>query len=216
MSAARLRSGRSSPPRLQAGLAEARAALAETDSRARAQWGTQRSEQETKAAALSATLGGQQDKAARREILAPVDGTVNRVLIPAHGGVAMPGRPLLDLVPEESEVVLTVRVKPSDIGFIHPGQKARVQVLPYDAATYGRLQAQVSRVGADAIVNDKGEAHFEVQLSAEPGQLKLHGRPLPITPGMPVEVGILTGERSVLQYLLKPVLRGVQGALQER
>ena len=75
---------------------------------------------------------------------------------------------------------------------------------------------QVARVGADAVVDEKGEPYFEVQLSAAAGQLKLHDKPLPVTPGMPVEVGILTGQRSVMQYLLKPVLRGVQGALQER
>lgn len=203
-------------PRLQAGLAEAQAAVSEVDSRTRTQWGAQRTEQETKAAALASTLAGQEDKVARREVTAPVDGVINRILIPNRGGVALPGKPILDVVPSEAELVLTVRVKPSDIGFIRKGQAAKVQVLPYDTSTYGRMKATVSRVGADAVVNEKGEAYFEVQLSAAPGQLLLHGQPLPVTPGMPVEVGILTGERSVMQYLLKPVLRGLQGALQER
>jgi adhesin transport system membrane fusion protein len=120
------------------------------------------------------------------------------------------------VVPDEPNLLMTVRVKPADIGFIHAGQKAHVRVLAYDAATYGKMDAQVVRVGADAVVDDRGESYFEVQLTAARDQLRLQGKPLPITPGMPVDVGILTGERSVMQYLLKPVLRGVQRALQER
>lgn len=203
-------------PRLRAGLSEAQATANEVDARARAQWGTQRSEFQTKAAALGSTLAGQQDKVARRDIISPMDGVVNRVLITTRGGVAQPGKPILEVVPIESELVMTVRVQPPDIGFIRPGQQAHVRVLAYDASTFGRMDATVTWVGADAVLNEKGEPYFEAQLSAVPGQLKLHGKPLPVTPGMPVEVGILTGERSVMQYLLKPVLRGLQSALQER
>ena len=203
-------------PRLAAGLAEAQAATNEALSRARTQWGQLRSEFETKAATLQATLGGQRDKAARRDILSPVDGTVNRVLVPTIGGVATPGKAILEIVPAEARLLMNVRVKPSDIGFMRTGQLAHVRVAAYDSATYGQLDAKVERVGADAIVDDKGEAYFELQLTAERDQLKLDGKALPITPGMPVDVGILTGQRSVMQYLLKPVLRGIQGALQER
>lgn len=203
-------------PRLAAGLSEAQAGAAEADARARAQWGTQRSEFETKAAMLASTLSGREDRVARREVVSPTDGIVNRVLVPTLGGVAAPGKAILEVVPDEENLLMTVRVKPADIGFIHAGQKAHVRVLAYDAASYGKMDAQVVRVGADAIVDERGEAYFEVQLSAARDQLRLHGKPLPITPGMPVDVGILTGERSVMQYLLKPVLRGVQRALQER
>ena len=207
---------RESLPRLRAALSQAQAAASEVDARARAQWGAQRSEFETKAAALASQMTGQQDRVARREIAAPVDGTVNRILVPTRGGVAMPGRPILEIVPAESALEMTVRVKPADIGFIRAAQEANVRVLAYDASTFGSMKARVDRVGADAVVDDKGEAFFEVQLSAQPGQLQLHGQPLVISPGMPVEAGILTGERTVLQYLLKPVLRGLQSSLQER
>ena len=203
-------------PRLAAGLSEAQAGVAEADARSRAQWGTLRSEFETKAAMLASTLSGREDRVARREVVSPTDGIVNRVLVPTLGGVAAPGKAILEVVPDEPHLLMTVRVKPADIGFIRSGQKAHVRVLAYDAASYGKMDAQVVRVGADAIVDDRGEAYFEVQLTAARDQLRLHDKPLPITPGMPVDVGILTGERSVMQYLLKPVLRGVQRALQER
>ena len=207
---------RQSLPRLRAGLAEAQAQAAEADAKARAQWGTQRSDYQTKTATLGATIGGRQDKAARREVVSPVEGVVNRVLVNTRGGVAAPGKAILEIVPDEANLLMTVRIKPADIGFIRAGQPAHVRVLPYDASTYGQLDAEVKTVGADAVVDEKGEAYFEVQLIAARDQLKLHGKALPITPGMPVDVGILTGQRSVMQYLLKPVLRSLQGALQER
>ena len=207
---------RQSLPRLQAGLAEAQATAAEADARARSQWGGLRSEYETKVAALASTLTGQQDRVTRREVLSPVDGVVNRVLVPTIGGVVAPAKALLEIVPEEAMLQMAARIKPSDIGFIRAGQLAHVRVLAYDASTYGKLEGKVERVGADAVVDEKGEPYFEVQLSAARDQLQLHGKPLPITPGMPVDIGILTGQRSVMQYLLKPVLRSMQGALQER
>ena len=203
-------------PRLAAGLSETLAAAAESDARSRAQWGAQRSEFETKAAMLASTLSGREDRVARREVVSPMDGVVNRVLVPTLGGVAAAGKPILEVVPDESTLRMNVRVKPSDIGFIRAGQKANVRVLAYDASSYGQMEASVERVGADAVVDEKGEAYFEVQLSAARDQLQLHGKALPVTPGMPVDVGILTGKRSVMQYLLKPVLRGIQSALQER
>ena len=127
-----------------------------------------------------------------------------------------PGKSILEIVPDEAKLLMTARIKPSDIGFLRTGQTASVRVLAYDASTYGKMEATVARVGADAVLDEHNEPYFEVQLSAERDQLKLHGKPLAITPGMPVDIGILTGQRSVMQYLLKPVLRGVQGALQER
>lgn len=203
-------------PRLAAALAEAQAQALETESRARAQWGVQRSEFETRAAALSSTLTGQQDKVTRRELLSPVDGVVNRVLVTTLGGVAIAGKPIIEIVPEDARLQLSARVRPADIGFIRVGQQAHASVLAYDPSTYGKLDAVVERVGADAIPDDKGEPYFEIQLTAARDQLKLHGKPLAITPGMPLDVGVLTGQRSVMQYLLKPVLRGLQGSLQER
>ena len=207
---------RQSLPRLRAGMAESQAQAHEADARARAQWGTLRSELQTKSATLTATIGGRQDKATRRELTSPVDGVVNRVLINTRGGVAAPGKPILEIVPDEANLLMNVRIKPADIGFIRAGQTAHIKVLSYDAATYGQLSGEVKTVGADAVVDERGEAYFEVQLIAARDQMTLHGKPLPITPGMPVDVGILTGQRSVMQYLLKPVLRSFQGALQER
>lgn len=141
---------------------------------------------------------------------------MNRVLFNTLGGVVPPGRSLVEVVPVEAKLLIQARVVPSDIGFIKEGQIASVRVHTYDFSTYGKLDAAVERVGADALQDERGEPYFEIQLQAAPGQILLHGKPLAVTPGMTVDVGILTGRRTVMQYLLKPVLRGLQGALQER
>jgi membrane fusion protein, adhesin transport system len=207
---------RGSIPRLEAALSAARASASEVDARARAQWGALRTELGAKAGALESTVAGRQDRVTRRELVSPVDGVVNRVLIPTLGGVATAGKPILEIVPDDAQMLINVRVLPNEIGFIHPGQEAKVQVLPYDPSIYGRLSAKVERVGADAVVNERGEAYFEVQLVSSQRALTHAGKTLPISPGMPVDAGIVTGERTVLQYLLKPVLRGIDTALQER
>lgn len=207
---------RSSLPRLRAGLAEAQAQASEVGARARAQWGGQRTQFQADASALDSTLGGRRDRVARREITSPVDGIVNRVLLPTQGGVAGPGKAILEIVPADADIELVARVNPADVGFIRPGQDAQVRVAAYDATIYGRLPATVSRVGADAVLDERGEPYIEVQLSTPKRALSYQGRELAVTPGMPVEIGIVTGQRTVMQYLLKPVLRGFQSALQER
>jgi len=208
---------RQSLPRLQAVLAEAHTASMEASARMRSQRGMLRTDFETKAAALASTISGQQDRVSRREVVSPVDGVVNRILVPTLGGVAQPGKAIMEIVLEDARLLFNVRVKPADVGFIRVGQDAHVRVLAYDTSTYGRMEGKVHNLGADALLDEKsGEPYFEVQISAARDQLKLQGKPLAITPGMPVDIGILTGERSVAQYLLKPVLRSIQGALQER
>lgn len=203
-------------PRVRAVLAEAQAQLGQSEAKARAQWGAQLADFETKAGALASTIAGGEDKFSRRDLVAPVDGVVNRILVNTRAGVVAPGKAVLEIVPTESDIMLTVRVKPSDVGFIRVGQEANVRVLAYDTAAYGRMKATVARVGADAVLDERNEPYFEVQLSSPQGQLAQDGKPLPVTPGLPVDVGILTGERSVLEYVLKPVVRGLKSSLQER
>ncbi len=205
-----------SVPRLRAGLAEAQAQLAQAEAKARAQWGAQLAEFETKAGALASNIAGGEDRVFRRDLVAPVDGVVNRISVNTRGGVVQPGKALMEIVPIESDIMLTVRIKPSDVGFIRVGQDANVRVLAYDTSSYGRMKATVSRVGADAVLDERNEPYFEVQLSSPQGQLMQDGKPLPVTAGLPVDVGILTGERSVLEYVLKPVVRGLKSSLQER
>lgn len=207
---------RKSLPRLDAALAEARAQADEAAARLRSQWSAQRSELEGKAAALSKTVAGRADKVARRDLVSPMDGIVNRILIPTQGGVAQAGAPILEIVPIEDGVRIAARVRPTDIGFIHVGQDAAVRIAAYDSSIYGRLDAKVERVGADTLLDEQKQPYFEVQLKTQVDHLEHDGRVLPVTAGMSGDASILTGSRTVLQYLLKPVFKTFQSALKER
>ncbi|MBQ1767264.1 MAG: HlyD family type I secretion periplasmic adaptor subunit [Aquincola sp.] len=208
---------RDSLPRLTAGLAEARAQQAEQTARTRAQWGAQRTEIEGKLQTMQATVRGREDKLARRVLVSPMDGVVNRVLLHTVGGVAAPGAAILEVVPSDPALTVTARVKPADIGFLHVGQEASVRVSSFDSSIYGSLPATVQRVGADALVDEQDkQPYFEVQLRTARDYLEHDGRRLAIGPGMPVDASILTGQRTVMQYLLKPVLKTLHSAMQER
>lgn len=211
-----LEAARKAVPKAEAALAEARAQATQAVAKARAQWGALRSEIEGKAATLGTTVRGRAEKLGRREITSPMDGIVNRVLIPTHGGVAAAGAPILEIVPIEAGLRVNVRVKPSDIGFIHVGQTARVSVLAYDSAIYGKLGAVVERVGADAVLDENKQPYFEVQLRAEPKGIVHAGKALVLTAGMSADASILTGRRTVLGYVLKPLVKTFDSALQER
>lgn len=207
---------RESLARLAASLAEARAQASEMAARTRAQWGTQRTDIEGKLAALSTTLKGREDRLARRDLVSPLDGVVNRVVIGTQGGVVQAGAPILEIVPHDDALRISARVKPADIGFIHVRQLAAVRVAAFDSAIYGKLDAVVERVGADVLLDENKQPYFEVEMASARNHLEHDGKQLALSPGMTVDASILTGERTVMQYLLKPVLKTLGAALQER
>jgi adhesin transport system membrane fusion protein len=207
---------RESLPRLSASLAEARAQASETAARSRAVWGAQRTEIEGKLASSATTLKGHEDRLARRDLVSPLDGVVNRVVIATQGGVAQAGAPILEIVPHDDALRISARVKPADIGFIHARQQAAVRVAAFDSAVYGKLDAVIERVGADVLLDENKQPYFEVEMTSARNHLEHNGKQLALSPGMTVDASILTGERTVMQYLLKPVLKTLGVALQER
>lgn len=165
---------------------------------------------------MATTLKGREDRLARRELVSPLDGVVNRVVIATQGGVAQAGAPILEIVPHDDALRISARVKPADIGFIHARQQAAVRVAAFDSAVYGKLDAVVERVGADVLLDENKQPSFEVEMTSARNHLAHEGKQLALSPGMTVDVSILTGERTVMQYLLKPVLKTLGAALQER
>ncbi|MFD0390269.1 HlyD family type I secretion periplasmic adaptor subunit [Tistrella bauzanensis] len=157
------------------------------------------------------------DKVRRTEVRSPVKGIINRVLVTTEGGVATPGQPLAEIVPVEDALLIEAEVKPADIAFLHPGQMARVKLTAYDYSVYGMLDATVETIGADAISKEDGSSSYAVRVRTTDGTLTApDGRPLDILPGMVAQVDILTGRRTVLDYLLKPVVKLREMALTER
>ncbi len=166
--------------------------------------------------ALSATSVALADRLERTSIRSPVYGTVKQVLVNTVGGVIQPGMDLIEIVPLEDTLLVEVQIKPSDIAFLRPDQKAMVKFTAYDFTIYGGLEAELENISADSITDEKGNSFYQVRVRTNQNYLEGKADRLPIIPGMVATVDILTGKKTILSYLLKPVLKAKQTALRER
>lgn len=164
----------------------------------------------------TATSIALKDRLERTHVRSPVNGTVNRLLINTVGGVVQPGMNLVEIVPTEGTLLIEAKIKPSDIAFLMPAQKAKVKITAYDYTIYGGLDAKLENIGADSITDEKGNSYYLVKLRTDKSYLGPKEKPLPIIAGMVATADILTGKKTVLSYLLKPVLRAKYMALRER
>lgn len=162
--------------------------------------------------AIRAQLSSANDGLLRTVVRAPVSGTVKQVFVNVLGGVIQPGAPLVELVPIEDDLLVEAKIRPQDIGFINVGQKAVVKVTAYDYAMYGSLHGEVDHISADSIL-EKDEEFYHINVRLKDGYKHAE---LVLKPGMTISVDILTGKKTVLDYLLKPVLRGLSTSLTER
>ncbi|CAK7037386.1 MAG: hypothetical protein DELT_00625 [Desulfovibrio sp.] len=168
-------------------------------------------------ASLRENIVAIQDRLTRTEMLSPMRGTVKRILINTVGGVIKPGETLLELVPLDDTLVVEARIRPTDIGFINPNQKAMIKLTAYDFSIYGGLEGYVEDISADTIEDKKGEPYYQVKLrTKKKGMTAPDGKDLPIIPGMQASVDIITGEKTVLDYLLKPITKARRNAMTER
>ncbi len=177
--------------------------------------GKEFSETMTKLNALTQSSTGLNDKVKQSAIRSPVKGTVKRLLVNTVGGVVQPGRDIVEIVPLEGKLVLEAKVQPRDIAFLRPGQKAVVKFTAYDFSIYGGLDANLELIGADSVTDERGNTFYTVRVSTTKTNLGDRDR-LPIIPGMVAEVDIITGQKTILSYLMKPVLRAKQAAMTER
>lgn len=207
-------SANSDIPRIESAIAESNRKLQEVELSFRNTARSELSETNAKLSALSEGSTALQDRVDQTEIRSPVNGTVKQLKVNTVGGVVQPGKDLIEVVPSDDALLLEARVLPRDIAFLSPGQKALVKFTAYDFSIYGGLEATVEHISADTVLDDKGNAFFLVRvrtLSTNIGPKKL-----PIIPGMVAEVDILTGKKSVLAYLMKPILRAQANAMTER
>jgi membrane fusion protein, adhesin transport system len=157
-----------------------------------------------------------EDRVTRTSVRSPVDGTVKRLLINTVGGVLKPGMDILEIVPVDKAVLVETKIKPSDIAFIYPGQKAVLKFTAYDFAIYGGLDGEVTLISADTITDEKGEEYYLVRVKSKQNYLGSEDNKKEIIIGMTAQVDIITGKKTVLQYLMKPILRAKNNALRER
>ncbi|GAA3922446.1 HlyD family type I secretion periplasmic adaptor subunit [Litoribacillus peritrichatus] len=157
-----------------------------------------------------------QDKVSRTAVRSPVKGTVKQVMINTVGGVVQPGMDILSIVPIEDSLLIESRVSPADIARIYPGQRAIVKFTAYDFAIYGGLEGSVVHISADSLTNDKDETYYLVRVKTDQNYLEKNHTQLPIIPGMTTNVDILTGKKTIMNYLLKPIFKAKERALTEK
>lgn len=165
---------------------------------------------------LRQAISAGQDRVTRTDVRSPMRGTVKQISINTIGGVIRPGEPIMEIVPLDDTLLFEAQVRPADIAFLHPGQQAMIRVSAYDFGIYGGLGGVVEQISADTILNEKGESFYKVKLRSRASAISYRGQKLPIIPGMMATVDILTGKKTVLDYLLKPILKAKQNALRER
>lgn len=199
--------------RLLLAVEEAQGKLRETELNTRNKWRAELSDVLSKVAALDESSTGLADRIKYAEIRAPVRGTIQRIYTNTLGGVVQPGREVVEMVPLGDQLLVEAKVSPRDIAFLHPGQAAIVKFTAYDFVIYGGLKGTVELISPDAITDEKDRTFYIVRVRTDRSGFN---PALPIIPGMMTQVDILTGKKSVLSYLLKPVLRAKQNALTER
>lgn len=165
---------------------------------------------------IEETLFAGKDRVTRTEVRSPVRGTVKQIKQNTVGGVIRPGEDIIEIVPLDDSLLVEAQIRPRDIAFLRPGQEAKIKIAAYDFSIYGGLKAKLENISADTIQNDKGESFYRVYLRTEKNYLVHQGKELPIIPGMTATVEILTGKKTVLDYILKPILKARERALHER
>jgi membrane fusion protein, adhesin transport system len=199
--------------RMQSAIAEARGKISEVEQVQLSKVRTELNETSAKLNALSATSEGLSDMVNQATLRAPTNGKISRLFVNTLGGVIQPGQEVIEVVPSDDTLVLETKIQPKDIAFVTHMQKATVKLTAYDYTIYGTLDARVEAISPDSIIDDEGNAFYIVKVRTLEARL---GERLPIIPGMVAQVDIITGKKSVLSYLLKPVLKAKSYAFTER
>ena len=204
-------------PRAESAIKEVQRKIDETRGKFRSEALTQLNEARTDLNKASATGKALEDRVSRTLVTSPVRGIVNKLLVNTIGGVIQPGSDMVEIVPLDDTLLVEAKIRPQDIAFLHPGQEAIVKFTAYDYTIYGGLKAQLEQIGADTITDeDKKTTYYIIKVRTERSHVGTDEKPLLIIPGMVASVDIITGKKSVLSYLLKPIIRARAEALHER
>ena len=204
-------------PRAESAIKEVQRKIDETRGKFRSEALTQLNEARTDLNKAQATGKALEDRVSRTLVTSPMRGIVNKLLVNTIGGVIQPGSDMVEIVPLDDTLLVEAKIRPQDIAFLHPGQEAIVKFTAYDYTIYGGLKAQLEQIGADTITDeDKKTTYYVIKVRTERSHLGTDEKPLLIIPGMVASVDIITGKKSVLSYLLKPIIRARAEALHER
>lgn len=203
-------------PKALAAVEEARQRQQEAESRFRREAQDQLGEVEGNIARMDELLSEATAQGIRAEIKSSIDGVVKNVRYNAVGNVVKPGEPIMEIVPTGDQLVIEAKLNPIDRGYVEEGQAATVKISTYDFARYGGLEGSVIRLAPDSSTDEDGAPYFRVVVQTDKNFLGAVEGDLPITPGMQATVDIHTGEKTVMDYLVKPVLKLRHEAFRER
>jgi adhesin transport system membrane fusion protein len=204
-------------PRLQASLDESRNKLNELRIHSKNDAMKQLNETKSELDQTAESLLAMKDRVTRTRVKSPLKGTVKQLKITTIGGVVQPGMDLLEIVPIDDQLLVQADIRPADIAFLRPGQDAMIKLTAYDFSIYGGLEAKLEHISPDTIINEEDKkSYYQIRLRTTKNYLEKNGEKLSIIAGMNADADIITGKKSVLDYLLKPILKAQQRALRER
>ncbi|QKJ27295.1 HlyD family type I secretion periplasmic adaptor subunit [Aliarcobacter cibarius] len=212
-----LSSARISIPKIESSITEIKNKINEAKENFKKTAQEQLNESSAEFERINASIGSLKDKVFRTNVYSPDDGIVQKVFFNTIGGVIKPGDNLVEIVPTGKHLLIQTKIKPSDIAFIHYNQKAQVKFTAYDYAIYGGLEGKVVKISPDTEMDEtKKESFYNINVQTEDNYLKKGEQKLPIIPGMVVNVDILTGKKTVFDYIMKPIFKAKQYTFTER
>jgi len=204
-------------PKAEAAISEADEKMSKHRSNFRATAQRAYNEVQVRLNSLKEELTAKKDRVVRADVRSPVNGIVKQLLVNTVGGVVQPGAELARIVPIDDTLLVKAKISPKDVAFVHPGQRANVKLSAYDFSIYGGLEASLEQIGSDTITDERGQSYYEIKVRTKQNHLlDPQGKQLRIIPGMVADVDILTGKRTVLNYLLKPFKKARHRAMRER
>ncbi|UMO86515.1 HlyD family type I secretion periplasmic adaptor subunit [Pectobacterium sp. PL64] len=203
-------------PRAESAIKESENKIEETRSRYKSEALSQLSEAQTSLNKIEATGKALEDRVNRTLVVSPVRGIVQQVLVNTIGGVIQPGSDLVEIVPLDDKLLVEAKIRPQDIAFLHPDQDAIIKLTAYDYTIYGGLKGQLEQISPDTVTDKEGNSFYIIRLRTDKNYLGSADKPLLIIPGMVASVDIITGKKTILSYLLKPIIRAKAEALRER
>lgn len=203
-------------PRAQAAIKEIESKMGEARGRYRSEALSQLNEARTDLSKTEASGKAIEDRVNRTLVTSPVRGIVQQLMVNTIGGVIQPGNDIVEIVPLDDTLLVEAKIRPQDIAFLRPGQEAVVKFTAYDYTIYGGLKGKLEQISPDTVTDKEGKSFYVIRLRTEKNHLGNDENPLIIIPGMVASVDIITGKKTILAYLLKPILRARAEAFRER
>ena len=211
-----LQQTRQSIPRVESAIGEAEERIDGAYSKFRSEAYREMSTLRAERAGLTEVIAAGEDRVRRTEVRSPVRGTIKELKFNTIGGVIQPGDPIVEITPLDDTLLVEAQVRPADIAFLRPDLPAMVKITAYDFSIFGGLEGRVEQISADTITDERGESFYRVRVRTDETSLGTVDNPLEIIPGMTAQIDVITGEKTVLDYLMKPILKARDEALRER